>query len=483
MADKTRIARFVGGSGSAAGTAKAPSGPVFAVADPELAAVSAAEVKREVSARVAERLRVSPLSDTRARRELTRSVLAEVLIERSRERIVAGAAPLSLAEEHSIAETVMDALFGAAFLQRYLDDDDVENIEVNGFDNVWISYADGREVRVPPIAKSDDELIELVQNLVSRTGQAERTFSTATPTVHITLDGGARLAAVAWVSPRPQIVIRRHRAVDVSLRDLQAWGSISHAAAELLSAAIRAGRNIIVTGVQNTGKTTMLRALAAEFPPVQRFATIEREYELLLQDLPEKHPRVVALEARVGSSERDASGRAAGELSMSQLLADALRLNVRRIIVGEVRGPEIVPMLHAMMVGDGSMCTIHVRSAETAIDRVVNMCLEHGQSMTEAFAYRSAAAGIDFVVHMGIDYGDDGRPRARYVTDILEIGGIGESGRPTTTQVFAPGPEGRAVPVHAPACLPELQRFGFDPALLNPMHIAPVRSQARRAAR
>lgn len=441
------------------------------------------EIRRDVSDRLALRLRESPVVDPQARRELARALLTEVLVARSRERVIAGLQPWTVDEEFSIADTVMDAIFGMGRLQPLIDDPSIENIEVCGFDQVWIAYADGREVRGDPVAGSDAELIELIQALVTRTGQAERSFSTANPSLHLRLDDGSRLTAMAWVTPRPVVVIRRHRVRDVSLDQMVAWGSMSRAVAEFLGAAIRSGKNVVVTGPQNSGKTTLLRALAAEFSPMERFATIEREYELHLHELTDRHPRVVAMEARLGSSERDASGRAAGEVTLSDLVVDALRMNVRRVIVGEVRGPEVVPMLNAMSVGDGSMCTLHSRSAGKALDRIVNLCLEQGGGMTDSFAYRAAADGIDFIVHLSLRHdAANAGARERFVAEILEVDGIGESGRPVTTTVFMPGPEGRAVPAHQPHCLDDLVEVGFDASRFDHSPLDPMRV-ARRSPR
>ncbi len=439
------------------------------------------QLRREVSDALAIRLRETPVTDPRARRELARSLLTTALVARASERVRAGQPPWSVDQEFLIADSVMDALFGMGRLQPLIDDPSIENIEVTGFDQVWIAYADGREVRGEPVAGSDAELVELVQALVTRTGQAERSFSTACPILHLRLDDGSRLTAMAWVTPRPVLVIRRHRVRDVSLDDLVKWGSMSRTVAEFLGAAIRAGRNVIVTGAQNAGKTTLLRALAGEFSPMERFATIEREFELHLHEL-DRHPRVVPMEARVGSSERDATGRASGEVTLSDLVVDALRMNVRRVIVGEVRGPEVVPMLNAMSVGDGSMCTLHARSAAKALDRIVTLCLEQGRGMTDAFAYRAAADGIDFIVHLALRHdAERGARRERFVAEILEVDGIGEGGRPVVTTVFTPGSDGHAIPAHRPRCLPDLVAEGFDASLLDHAHLDPVR-MARRSA-
>ncbi|QTE30041.1 CpaF family protein [Pengzhenrongella sicca] len=385
--------------------------------------------------------------------------------------IRAGDVPWSAQEVSDIEDAVMAALFGLGRLQPLIDDPDIENIEINGCDQVWLSYADGHDEQGPPIADSDTELIELLQLLAGRTGSAERTFTTAHPSLHLRLDDGSRLAAMAWTSPRPQVVIRRHRVRDVDLDGLIALGTLDTALVGFLRAALRAGKNIVVTGLQNAGKTTLIRALANEFAPMERFATIEKEFELYLHDLPDRHPRVMALEAREGSSEKDVVGHRAGEVTLTDLLTDALRMNLRRIIVGEVRGAEVIPMLEAMSTGDGSLCTIHARSAHHAVDRIVTLCLSTGGGMTDTFAYRLLAGSVDLLVHLDlVDESAIGGRKHRFLSQILEVNGLGETSRPTTTEVFGPGADGRAVPKHRPACLAELVRRGLDPAFFDHPH-------------
>ncbi len=143
-------------------------------------------------------------------------------------------------------------------------------------------------------------------------------------------------------------------------------------------------------------------------------------------------------------------------------------MNLRRIIVGEVRGPEVLPMLEAMSTGDGSLCTVHSRSAQHAVDRIVTLCLSAGVSMTDTFAYRLLAGSVDLFVHIElIDDTSTGGRRHRFVSQVVEIVGLGETNRPANTTVFGPGSDGRAVPLHRPQCLPELVRVGFDPSLLD----------------
>jgi Flp pilus assembly CpaF family ATPase len=426
------------------------------------------EIRRTVSERLATRLQAEAVTGPAARRELARALLADELSSLARKRVGEGREPWPVEAEMAVAAGVMAALFGLGRLQPLVDDPDVENIEVDGHDSVWISYADGRDRRGPAVADSDEELIELLQLLAARSGSDERTFTSAHPTLHLRLEDGSRLAAMAWTTPRPHVVIRRHRVRDVDLDDLVGLGTLDPTLAAFLRAAIRAGKNIVVTGLQNAGKTTLIRALANEFPPMERFATIEKEYELHLHDLPLRHPRVVAMEGREGSAEKDAHGHRAGEVTLTDLVHDALRMNLRRIIVGEVRGPEVLPMLEAMSTGDGSLCTLHARTAQHAIDRIVTLCLSAGVSMTEAFAYRLLAGSVDLVVHLTLrDESAAGGPKQRFVSQVVEIAGLGESSRPATTMVFGPGDDGRAVPLHQPSCLPELVRAGFDPALLD----------------
>ena len=134
-------------------------------------------------------------------RQFARAVISRVLDQYAREEVRAGRTPPAPTEEQSLADGIHAALFGVGRLQPLLDDPEVENIDINGFDQVFVGYSDGREERVEPVAESDDELIELVQTLGAYSGLTSRPFDTANPQLDIRLPDGSRLSAVMGVCP------------------------------------------------------------------------------------------------------------------------------------------------------------------------------------------------------------------------------------------------------------------------------------------
>ena len=219
-------------------------------------------------------------------------------------------------DEQLIAQTVLDALFGMGKMQVLIDNPEIENIDINGCDRVWVTFADGSKRLMPPIAESDRELVDLIRSAASRFGLSERRFDLARPELDLRLPDGSRLSALMAVTERPVVSIRRHRFSDLSLSELIGLGTIDADLASFLRAAVRARKNIVVSGAMNSGKTTLLRALAAEIPPRERIVTIEQAFELGLGTVPERHPDLVALEARqanvegVGSDIRSRPGAA-----------------------------------------------------------------------------------------------------------------------------------------------------------------------------
>ena len=405
--------------------------------------------------------------DEPARREIGRALIVAMLRDHADSLLAEGGQPPTPAEEQALSGAIFDALFGLGRLQPLVDDPDVENIEITGCDGVHLVYGDGRVQPGPAVADSDEELIETLAFLAARTGGSERAFTPANPILDLTLHGGARLAARAWITPRPVVVIRRHRLTDVDLDDLTRLGMVDSSLAAFLAAAVRANKTIVVSGAQGAGKTTLVRALCNEMDPWERVGTIETEYELYLHELPERHHRIVAHQARPGSGERSPDGRAAGEITLDDLLYSSLRLNLSRVIVGEVRGREVLPMFKAMQAGAGSLSTTHAHDARAAIERLVTCALEAGPHVTQEYAYLQIASHIDLIVQIGVDdRTHTGGRKHRYVSSVIEVD-RGENSRPAITDVFAPGPDGRAVPRTRPSFLADLERVGFDPAWLD----------------
>lgn len=423
-----------------------------------------AELRTQASEMLTGALQDHKHLEPEAQRELGRSIIVELLQTTASNNLAVGRRAWSIDEQDRIGQAVFNALFGLGRLQPLVDDEQVENIEITGCDQVLLEYTDGSLRPGPAVAENDQELIDFLVFLASRSEVNARPFSEAQPRLHMRLDGGARLAATAWVTPRPAMVIRRHRLREITLEELSQRGMLDPIAVSFLRAAVKAKKSIVVAGAQGAGKTTMVRALCAELDPWERIGTFETEYELHLHELPEKHRRIVAWESRPGSGEVGADGRQAGEIPLDDLLYDSFRFNLSRQIVGEVRGREVLAMIKAMQSGSGSISTTHSANALGAIRKLVTCAMEAGSHVTEAYAERAIAEHIDIIVQLQLDTmptADGEARRERYVSEIIAIH-PGEDG-PATTHVFQPSPEG-GPPV--PGILPDdyrsLSRWGFD---------------------
>lgn len=443
-------------------------------------------LRQDVANDLATYLRDHDLTE-KSQQQYARTLIQQHVVGWADELVKQGGQAPTRADEFVIADAIYAALFGMGRFQPLLDDTTVENIEVDGCDQVWVTRRRGEvtEVsRAAAVADSDEELIGFLQQLASRTGQRDRSFTRANPRLHLRLPDGSRLAALAWTSHRPTVVIRRHRVHDVDLARLVTLGMMSPELADFLRAAVLARKNIVVTGRQNTGKTTLVRALANEVDPGERIATIEKEYELHLHESSGRHRRIVALESRDGSAEHTSTGHASGQVTLTDLLTDALRLNLTRIIVGEVRGDEIVSMLDAMSTGDGgSMCTLHARTARDAIDRMTGLCLRAEPGMSALAAYHMLSAAVDVIVHLRMHDSSSqrGGQIVRFVDEVVELhDGLGETGRPATTTLFAPDAEGRVGPRHRPSFLHELEQTGLSRIVFDTRPLSHIEPDARR---
>ncbi|MDF1488175.1 CpaF family protein [Tessaracoccus caeni] len=377
--------------------------------------------------------RGSPMPDE-DRRVRGRAIIRAVVHNRAQLLSEQGEALWPLETELRYADAVESAIFGYGRLQPLFEIIDAENIEIHGYDNVAVQYDDGRREPHPPVADSDEELVEAIRFL-GETAHPPRPFDDAHPTMTLALGSRFRLHAIGFgLSYRPSIVIRQHLLTDITLADLSRDGMLPRPLAELLHAAVRARKSIVISGDQGAGKTTLLRALIDAIHPTERFGTLETDYELLTH-LSERRRNVLALQARIGMGE-SADGRSVGSYTVADLIPEALRQNLSRLIVGEVRGEEAGAMFEAMQAGAGTLSTTHSHSSASTIDRLAARVAQGGVlGMDEAM--RQIAHHIDFIVHVVLrdDVWRGGR-RSRYVSEVRQITGSLEAGRPTTHLVY-----------------------------------------------
>jgi Flp pilus assembly CpaF family ATPase len=419
-------------------------------------------LRAEVLAALSERERALQAEGRRAlaagdEQALGRQLISEALERRARHALTTGTAVMSPEEEDELSRSTFDALFRLNRLQRLLDDPDIENINANGCDVVWVRYADGRRERVEPIAESNEELIEMLRTAAARMGIGERRFDLGSPSLSLPMPDGSRLFALMALAAQPCVSIRRHRYLRVNPDDLVAKGTLDLGLREFLRAAMRAKKSFIICGGIGAGKTTLLRAMAADIPPTERLITIEDSLELGLERFPELHPDVVALEAREPNLEGE------GGVSLAELVRWALRMSPDRVIVGEARGEEVLALLNAMSQGtDGSMATLHASSSKGAFSKLATYAVQAPERLPLEATNLLVANAVHFVVYLAQD------GERRFVSSVREVVDA-EGPMVISNEVFRPGPDGRAVP-GAPLrsdTLDQLAAVGFDPGLLD----------------
>lgn len=420
----------------------------------------AATLRALASKRLTARLDGTP-TDLESRRQLGRAVILEVVREATEAHFAVEGHAWTVEEQRALAKAVFDLMFGLGRLQPLVDRDDVEDILAVGHDQVFLNLVDGRKVPGPPVASSDRELVQLLQDLGAR-NDPPRPFSEAHPALHLNLEG-ARLAASMSVTQRPALVLRRHRMVRVTLDDLVELGTLTPVMASFLAAAVRARKSIVVSGSQGDGKTTLLRALCAEIGPEEVIGVFETERELGLEKLTDQHSVVFSWEERPGSGELGPDGKPVNQYSLYQAMRDSFRFILSRQITGEVRGAEVAQMIMAMESGSGSMSTTHAESARQTMEKLIS-CAVQSKEYTRESAVMKLARCVHLVVQMRTVYahGKNGVTRKQRVVDeILAVApGEGVGGYATTT-VFRRNGDSPAAPHVLPDDLRDLARFGF----------------------
>jgi pilus assembly protein CpaF len=266
-------------------------------------------------------------------------------------------------------------------LERWLTDPGIDEVIVNGGGDVWIERA-GQLAHVATM--STGALITAIEHILRPIG---RRIDRSNPTVDARLPDGSRVCAV--IEPiavdGPCLTIRRF-----ALRPLPLSAFATPAITDLLRSTVAARCNLLVSGATSSGKTTLLNALAALVPVIERIITMEDVAELRLP-----HPHVVRLESRPPTAEGN------GEVSMRHLLRTALRMRPDRLVLGEVRGAEAVHLVQAMNTGhDGSMATVHANSAADAVARICSLVLQEVPGWPLDAFHDQVRRSIDVVVHV-----------------------------------------------------------------------------------
>lgn len=327
--------------------------------------------------------------------------------------------PLDAGEREEVVSEVLNDVAGLGPLQALIEDDAVTEIMVNGSEAVF--YERGGTLHAMGRVFEDDEQIRiLIDRIISPIG---RRVDERSPIVNARLSQGYRVNAV--IPPialdGPVLTIRKFSDRISSLSELVGLGSLPDWYAQLLSCAVSLRQDLAVAGGTGSGKTTLLNALSCEIPTGERIVTIEDSAELKFS----RHPHVVRLEARPASIEGE------GEVTIRDLVTNALRMRPDRIVVGEVRGAECIDMLQAMNTGhDGSLTTLHAGTEEEAIVRLT-LLARYGINLPSELIEEQIAMALDGIVmserradgrrfvssYSGVSRGEAGGVRLeRYVT-------------------------------------------------------------------
>jgi pilus assembly protein CpaF len=306
----------------------------------------------------------------------------------ARRLIVEGEIRLTRADEERLITELMHDTFDLGPITPLLLDEEISDILVNTHRQVYVERLG--KLEPTPIAFRDDAHLRLViDRIISRVG---RRIDESSPLVDARLPDGSRVNAI--VPPAaidgPILSIRRFRRSALSIDQLLEFGTLGPEMAEFLTAVIRSRLNMLITGGTGSGKTTVLNILSRYIPIDERVVTIEDSAELMLQQ-----PHVVRLETRPPNIE----GR--GQITQRDLVRNALRMRPDRIIVGEVRGDEVLDMLQAMNTGhDGSLTTLHSNGPRDALHRLENLVLMAGHELPDRAIREQVASALDLMVHV-----------------------------------------------------------------------------------
>lgn len=338
-------------------------------------------------------------------RRLTEADLRRNVHEQLQQALAQERMPLSAAERAQLIQDVSDDVLGYGPIDRFLRDDEVTEIMVNGPESVYIEQR-GRITRTDVTFVDETHLRRIVDKIVAQVG---RRVDESTPMVDARLPDGSRVNVV--VQPLsiggPFLTIRKFSADPYGVDDLINFGTFSPQAAYFLDACVQGRLNVVISGGTGSGKTTLLNVLSSFIPSDERIITVEDAKELQL-----KQDHVLPLEARPANIE----GR--GEVKIRDLVRNTLRMRPDRIVVGEVRGGEALDMLQAMNTGhDGSLTTVHSNSPRDTLARIETMSLMAGMDLPITAIREQMASALDLIVH--VQRLRDGTRRVTHISEVL----------------------------------------------------------------
>ena len=374
---------------------------------------------RDAYADLKSRIQNKLLAELEPTLDLSRTEELRAMIEEKFDAVLAeDHIVLSRLERQRLFEQIVAEILGYGPLEPLLRDDTITEIMVNGPKKVYIER-NGKIERTNVVFEDDEHLMRIIERIVAPLG---RRVDESMPYVDARLPDGSRVNIV--IPPisliGPVVTIRKFYRTPLTVEDLIRLGSATPEVMEFLKACVQARINIVVSGGTGSGKTTLLNILSGFIPEGERIITIENAAELQL-----RQEHVVTLETRPPNIE----GK--GEITMRDLVINALRMRPDRIIVGECRGGEAFDMLQAMNTGhEGSMTTIHANSPRDALARLENMVLMAGTDLPHRAIREQIAMAIDLIVQTSRM-----RDGSRKIVSVTEIQGL-EGEVITATELF-----------------------------------------------
>ena len=371
-----------------------------------------ADLKSRVHNALFERLDLSKVGKV-SQDQVTEDVVQATRMVLDEEKVL-----LSLEDRERLIREIQHEVFGLGPLEPLLADPSVNDVLVNGHDDVWVERRGKLEKTVARF-KDDAHLMRIIDKIVSAVG---RRIDESNPMVDARLADGSRVNVIVppLALDGPTLSIRRFAADPFTAEDLISFGSVTQQVMDLMRGVVRARLNVLISGGTGAGKTTFLNVLSSFIPNNERIVTIEDAAELQL-----KQDHLVRLETRPANIE----GK--GRVTQRDLVVNSLRMRPDRIVVGEVRSAEALDMLQAMNTGhDGSLTTVHANSPRDALMRVETMVAMTGIEIPQRAVRQQIASAIDVVVQVARL--SDGKRR---LVNVQEITGM-EGEVVTTQEIF-----------------------------------------------